>query len=136
MVQPASMAAVTACAMLTAGIDSSNYYRIRERGDAGRAAADRGGQDDVSLLNDGVAHLFLIRHDGASGQVVWETAPGNGGVPGAWTLRHQAAWNTAAVPVTGASGEPDERASGDRSAAPEHDRIPLQRRALGCRRST
>jgi len=88
--------------MLTVGIDSSNYYRIFVSG--GTLVLQQriaGVKTDVSLPYDGVAHRFLrIRHDGASGQVVWETAPGNGGVPGAWTLRHQAAWNTAAVPVT------------------------------------
>jgi len=55
----------------------------------------------ATLPYDAVNHRFLsIRHDAASGQVVFETAPDNGGVPGNWTTRYSESWNTAAVPLS------------------------------------
>src|SRR5690606_14104596 len=56
---------------------------------------------NVTLPYDASAHRFLrIRHDGASGDVLWETAPSLGGVPGTWTVRRQEAWNTGAIPLS------------------------------------
>lgn len=40
-------------------------------------------------------HRFLrIRYDSATGNVVFETAPGNGGVPGTWVQRYSEPWNS------------------------------------------
>ncbi|HEV8428171.1 MAG TPA: proprotein convertase P-domain-containing protein [Pyrinomonadaceae bacterium] len=48
-----------------------------------------------SIPYDPVAHRFLrIRHVSASGNVVFDTAPGNGGVPGTWTQRYSEPWNS------------------------------------------
>jgi subtilisin-like proprotein convertase family protein len=44
---------------------------------------------------DPVAHRFLrIRHNSATGQVIFETAPGSGGVPGTWVQRFSEPWNS------------------------------------------
>jgi len=44
---------------------------------------------------DPVAHRFLrIRYDSATGNVVFDTAPGNGGVPGTWVQRYGEPWNS------------------------------------------
>jgi hypothetical protein len=49
---------------------------------------------------DTSAHRYWrIRHDAATGSVVFETAPDNAGVPGAWTERYREAWNTGAIPL-------------------------------------
>ena len=44
---------------------------------------------------DAVAHRFLrIRHEPATGRVLFETAPGSGGVPGTWVQRYNEPWNS------------------------------------------
>jgi subtilisin-like proprotein convertase family protein len=44
---------------------------------------------------DPVAHRFLrIRYDSATGNVVLDTAPGSGGVPGTWVQRYSEPWNS------------------------------------------
>ena len=48
-----------------------------------------------SVPYDPVAHRFLrIRHNSATGQVIFETAPGSGGVPGMWVQRYSEPWNS------------------------------------------
>jgi len=48
-----------------------------------------------SVTYDPVAHRFLrIRHNSATGQVIFETAPGSGGVPGTWVQRFSEPWNS------------------------------------------
>jgi subtilisin-like proprotein convertase family protein len=48
-----------------------------------------------SIPYDSVAHRFLrIRHKSATGQVIFETAPGSGGVPGTWVQRFSEPWNS------------------------------------------
>jgi hypothetical protein len=46
-----------------------------------------------------------MRHDAVSGQIVFEVAPANGSLPGAWSILTSAAWNTSAVPLTSVSFE-------------------------------
>lgn len=44
---------------------------------------------------DPVAHRFLrIRHNSGTGNVIFETAPGSGGVPGTWVQRYSEPWNS------------------------------------------
>jgi hypothetical protein len=44
---------------------------------------------------DPVAHRFLrIRHNSTTGNVIFETAPGTGGVPGTWVQRASEPWNS------------------------------------------
>jgi subtilisin-like proprotein convertase family protein len=48
-----------------------------------------------SIPYDPVAHRFLrIRHNSTTGNVVFETAPGSGGVPGTWMQRATEPWNS------------------------------------------
>jgi hypothetical protein len=90
-------------AMLTLGRDASNYYRIYV--EAGKLICQKnlGGAKTI-LLNlpyDVASHRFLrIRHDGLTGNVIFETAPVNAGLPGLWTPRVSLVWDTAKVPLT------------------------------------
>lgn len=48
-----------------------------------------------SIPYNAVADRFLrIRHDSATGNVIFDTAPGNGGVPGTWVQRYSEPWNS------------------------------------------
>jgi hypothetical protein len=101
VVQAAS-SATGADAMFTLGKDSGAYYRIYV--EAGNLICQKNiGGTKTDLFNapyDATNHRFWrIRHDAATGNVVFETAPGVGGAPGAWTLRASQAWNTATVPL-------------------------------------
>jgi hypothetical protein len=96
-------AATAADAMLTIGKDANNYYRIYV--EAGNLICQkRVNSTKMDLLNipfDAVNHRFLrIRHDNATGNVIFETATGSGGVPGTWVQRTSQLWNTAAVPLS------------------------------------
>src|SRR5205823_14600635 len=44
--------------------------------------------------------FFRTRFRSATGNVVYETAPNSGGVPGTWTQQCSEVWNTTAVPLT------------------------------------
>ena len=97
---PAS-ASTTAYAMFTVGTNVSNYYRLFVSGSTLVAQKKIGGtKTDYTFAYDAAGDQFLrIRHDAATGQVVWETAPSYGGSPGAWVLRRAEAWQTTAVPL-------------------------------------
>jgi phosphatidylserine/phosphatidylglycerophosphate/cardiolipin synthase-like enzyme len=89
-------------AMLTIGKDSNAYYRIYV--EAGSLICQKNiGGTKTNLFTapyDPATHRFWrIRHDQATGNVVFETATGSGGLPGAWTQRASQAWNTATVPL-------------------------------------
>jgi hypothetical protein len=97
-------ASTKANATFTVGIDAHNYYRIYvEEGIF--ICQSRIGGNKLNLFTAGyspVTHRYWrIRHDSPSGNVVFETASDNGGIPGTWTIRSSASWNTSAVPVTG-----------------------------------
>jgi phosphatidylserine/phosphatidylglycerophosphate/cardiolipin synthase-like enzyme len=97
---PASNSA--ADAMLTIGRDSSNYYRIFVESGSLILQKRIGGTKTTlaSVPFNAVNHRFWrIRHDASLGNVVFETAQGNAGVPGTWTQAFSEAWNTASVPL-------------------------------------
>lgn len=94
--------ATKADAMFTIGIDAHNYYRIYvEEGIFICQARIAGSKRNVftAAYNPAVHRYWRIRHDAASGNVVFETASDSGGVPGTWTVRASEAWNTSAVPL-------------------------------------
>ena len=48
-----------------------------------------------SIPYNAVSHRFLrIRHNSATGNVIFDTAPGNGGLPGTWVQRYSEPWNS------------------------------------------
>jgi hypothetical protein len=91
-------------AMFTIGKDVSNYYRIYiEEGALICQKRIAGVKATVfSTPYDPVAHRYWrIRHDQATGRVVFETAPqSSAGVPGSWVIRHGEAWAQVAVPLS------------------------------------
>ena len=96
-------ASTKADAMFTVGIDANNYYRIYvEEGllicQARIAETKR--TLFTAAFNPTTHRYWRIRHDAVSGNVAFETAPDNGGVPGTWTVLYNEAWNTSAIPLT------------------------------------
>ena len=96
--------ATAAYAMFAAGSDGSNFYRWYESGNALVAEKKIAGTKTtlVSLPYSSTAHQFLrIRRElnAATGmsEVVFETAPDNGGNPGTFTVRYREAWNAKVV---------------------------------------
>lgn len=97
----------TAYAMLSVARDVNNYYRWYTVGGT-LEAQDRIGGTKTTLANlqyDPTQHQFLrIRRvaNAATGghDVVFETAPNNGGVPGTFTERYRAAWNSSVTPTS------------------------------------
>lgn len=102
LVQPTASNS-TAFTMFEVGNDSNNYYRFYVSG-ASLVCEQKIGGAKTSLATitySAVAHQFLrIRHDSAAGNVIYETAPNNNGVPGPWAQQFIGTWNTGAVPVT------------------------------------
>lgn len=100
-VQPAN-ASTSADAMLTVGKDVNGYYRIYVEG-ASIVFQKRIGSSKVTLLtatyNPTTDRYWRIRHEAASGRVLFETAPSAGASPGAWSMRYNEAWNTGAIPL-------------------------------------
>ena len=95
IVQPAA-ANTAADAMFTLGNNVNNYYRIyveggtlflQKRINAAKATLLSA---PFNAVND---RYWRIRHDAANNRVIFETAPDNAGVPGAWTQRHSEAWS-------------------------------------------
>jgi endonuclease/exonuclease/phosphatase family metal-dependent hydrolase len=97
--------ASTAYAMFAVARDSSNYYRWYQVGGTLVAEQRVGGAKKtlVNLQYDPSLHQFLrIRRvaNAATGaqDVVFETAPNNGGVPGTFTERYRDTWSSAVAP--------------------------------------
>jgi hypothetical protein len=94
LVQPGS-ANTTADAMFTLGNSVENYYRIFVEGGS-LIFQERINGIKTTLLTmayDATGHRFLrIRHNSSSGSVIFETAPDNNGLPGAWTQRFSKPW--------------------------------------------
>jgi hypothetical protein len=102
LVQPPS-ASTKADAMFTVGIDAHNYYRIYvEEGIFICQARIAGTKRNLftAAYNPTTHRYWRLRHDPFTGNVVFETASDNGGIPGTWTIRYSESWNTSAVPVT------------------------------------
>ena len=101
VVQVAS-SSTDADAMLTVGIDANSYYRIYVEGGS-IVFQKRINGAKVTLLTatySVTSHRYWrIRHQSSSGNVVFETAPDNGGSPGTWTVRFSEQWNTSAIPL-------------------------------------
>jgi hypothetical protein len=98
----APSAATKADAMFTIGIDAHNYYRIYvEEGALVCQARIAGTKRNLftSAFNSVSHRYWRIRHDSATGNVVFETASDNGGVPGTWVARYSETWDTASVPI-------------------------------------
>ena len=99
----APSASTTADAMFTIGIDAHNYYRIYVEQGVFICQARIGGTKRnlfTSAFNSATHRYWRIRHDAISGNVIFESAGDNGGVPGTWTVRALEQWNTSAVPLT------------------------------------
>lgn len=92
----------SADAMLTVGMDVNSYYRIYVEGGS-IIFQKRINGSKVTLLTAAYStandRYWRVRHDATSGNVIFETAPNNGGSPGSWTVRYTEAWNTAAIPL-------------------------------------
>jgi acid phosphatase len=92
----------SADAMLTLGRDVNAYYRIYVEGTS-IVFQKRIAGSKVTLLtaayNPVTDRYWRIRHESASGRVLFESAPANGGVPGTWSVRYTEAWNVSAVPL-------------------------------------
>ena len=102
------LSTTAADAMFTIGSNVSNYYRIYVEGTNLIVQKRIAGGSKVTMLTvtfNATNHAFWrIRHDSSSGNVVFETAQNNAGVPGTWTLLYSEAWN-ASVGLTAISFE-------------------------------
>ena len=101
LIQPAASNS-NAFTMFAVGTDSNNFYRFYVS--AGSLVCEKkisGTKTEIgSTAYNAVSQQFLrVRHDAATGNVVYETAPNNSGAPGAFTQQCSEPWNTAAVPV-------------------------------------
>jgi hypothetical protein len=111
VVQPPNAGDIEAHAMLGAGRNSDNYYRIRISGDTVAAEKRLASGAKVTLATlayDSPNHQYLrIRHDAASGSVVFETAPAGGapGTPGAWSMMTSDSWDAVNVPLSAVAFE-------------------------------
>jgi phosphatidylinositol-3-phosphatase len=94
----------TADATYTIGLDANNYYRIYEEAGVLFVQKRVASGSKVTMLSAAYSasadRYWRIRHEAATGSVVFETAPANGGAPGAWVERYREAWNTGAIPLT------------------------------------
>ncbi len=80
----------TADMMFTIPVDGSNHYRIYV--EAGVLYFEKKLADTKTSLGsitfDAANHAFWrIRHNSITDQIIFETAPNNGGLPGSWTTR-------------------------------------------------
>jgi hypothetical protein len=101
LVQPASQAVVT-YSMFSVGRNADNYYRWYVVSGTLVAQKEIAGVKTtlLSVPYNSAAHQFLrIRHDSATGHVVFETAPNSSGAPGTWTIGYSETWNVTAVPL-------------------------------------
>ena len=101
-VQPAT-ASTSADAMLTVGRDVNGYYRIYVEGSS-IIFQKRIGSSKFTLLtatyNPTTDRYWRIRHEQASGRVLFETAPSTGSAPGTWSIRSNEAWDAGAIPLS------------------------------------
>jgi len=98
----AAASSTKADAMLTIGKDVHNYYRIYvEEGTLICQTRIAGSKRNLfTSAYSPVAHRYWrIRHHQATGNVVFETAADDSGVPGSWILRYSEQWDAASVPL-------------------------------------
>jgi hypothetical protein len=96
-------ASTLADAFYTIGANVDNCYRMYVEGGSLVAQSKIGGakQTLLTVAYNPTNHAFWrIRHDSGTGQVVFETAPANGGAPGTWVQLTAQSWNTGAIPLT------------------------------------
>jgi hypothetical protein len=99
----APAAATKADVMFTIGKDAHNYYRIYVEAGTFVCQARIGGTKRnllTAVYNPVTDRYWRIRHDQATGDVVFETATDNSGAPGSWTVRYRERWDVTSVPVT------------------------------------
>jgi len=89
-------------AMFTVGRDAQNYYRVYVEEGSFICQARIGGtkRNLFTTAYNAVAHRYWrIRHELATGNVVFETAPDDGGLPGPWTFWYSEQWDNVSVPL-------------------------------------
>jgi hypothetical protein len=90
-------------AQLTAGSSLKDWYQIEVQGSSLKCvkSIDEVATTLFTTTYNSTNHQFLrIRHDAVLGYVVFETAPNNGGLPGAWTQQYSEPWNSEVVLTT------------------------------------
>jgi phosphatidylinositol-3-phosphatase len=95
-------------AFFTIGFNVDNCYRMYVESGNLVLQSKIGGakQTLMTVAFNPTNHAFWrIRHDSATGLVVFETAPSNAGVPGTWVQLFSQAWNTSAVPLSSVNFE-------------------------------
>ena len=96
----APVSTTKADAMFTIGRDADNYYRIYVEEGLFICQAKIGGAKRTlfsSAYSPAVHRYWQIRHDQATGNVVFETASDLGG---SWLIRYSEQWNAGSVPLT------------------------------------
>jgi len=120
LVQPAA-SNTGADAMFTIGNSVDAYYRLYVSGTTLYGQRKIGATKTAlfSLPYDSVNHRFLrIRHDGATGKAVLETATGTSGVPGLWVQRYSETWDPSVsltgimFEMKGGTSQPENNAAG------------------------
>ncbi len=102
LVQPAA-SNTGAFTMFAVAHDVDNFYRFYvSRGSLVCEKKIGGTKTTLATVSyNSTSHQFLrIRHDSSAGNLLYETAPASGGVPGSWTIQYSEAWNTSAVPLS------------------------------------
>ena len=84
-------------AMLTVGPDVNNYYRMYI--ESGNLVVQRKAGGSKAVLFSGAYNgssekYIRIRHDGTSGNVIFEVATDGGGVPGSWSAIYSEPWSS------------------------------------------
>jgi len=104
----APSSATSANAFFTIGLNVDNAYRMYlEAGNLIVQTRIGGGKQTLlTVAFNSTNHAFWrIRHDAATGQVVFEAAPASGSAPGTWVQLTSTTWNTSAVPLTSVNFE-------------------------------
>lgn len=95
-------------AMFTIGRDADNYYRVYVEEGLFICQSKLGGVKRnlfSSAYNAAVHRYWRIRHDQATGNIVFETASDNPGLAGSWIVRYLETWNAGSVPLTAVTFE-------------------------------
>jgi hypothetical protein len=96
-------ASTKADAMFTVGQDPGNYYRIYVEEGIFICQSRIGGTKRnlfTAAYSSSAHRWWRIRHDPATGRVVFETASDNPALSSSWVVRYSEPWDTAAVPLS------------------------------------